>query len=282
MSTAKKARLELVPCSKIIVAERHRKDMGDLQELADSILKVGQLQPIGVTPDFRLVLGERRLRAVRDILHEQTIKAVIIEPDTFTELDCERDENEVRKPFTPSERVAIAEALRAQIGERRGKPATDSEDDIPENIPELAKGKDTREVVADLAGFGNYKTMEQAEKVVKSGCDDLVAAMDAGQISVSKAAKIAALPAKEQKAVVKNGGKMPSAPKPAKAKAKPSENKPDDDEDGPREFSMPDFLVRLSMSVRLLLKEVPECSRDVRDVVADELHAIADAFAEGE
>lgn len=97
----------------------------------------------------------------------------------------ERDENEIRKPFTTSERVAIAEALRKQISERRGRPSKDKPaSDIPENIPELKPGTDTRDAVAALAGFGNSKTMEQASAVVKSGSAKLVAAMDAGEVSV--------------------------------------------------------------------------------------------------
>ena len=40
--------------------------MGDLKALAASIKAVGLLQPIGVTPDLRLVFGERRPRATID------------------------------------------------------------------------------------------------------------------------------------------------------------------------------------------------------------------------
>jgi ParB-like chromosome segregation protein Spo0J len=47
----------------IKVGNRHRKDMGDLTSLADSIREEGLLQPIGVTEKFELVFGERRLRA---------------------------------------------------------------------------------------------------------------------------------------------------------------------------------------------------------------------------
>lgn len=48
----------------IKVGRRHRKDMGDLKSLAQSIKEEGLLQPVGVTSDMKLVFGERRLRAV--------------------------------------------------------------------------------------------------------------------------------------------------------------------------------------------------------------------------
>lgn len=63
----------------ITVGDRHRKDMGDLTALADSIRQEGLLQPIGVTEELQLVFGERRLRATRDILKRKTILARIVD-----------------------------------------------------------------------------------------------------------------------------------------------------------------------------------------------------------
>ena len=63
----------------IKLGTRHRKDMGDLTSLADSIRQLGLLQPIGVTDKFRLVFGERRLRTQRDILKKKTIIAHIVD-----------------------------------------------------------------------------------------------------------------------------------------------------------------------------------------------------------
>ena len=41
----------------IQVGNRHRKDMGSLTSLGDSIRQEGLLQPIGVTEELRLVFG---------------------------------------------------------------------------------------------------------------------------------------------------------------------------------------------------------------------------------
>jgi ParB-like chromosome segregation protein Spo0J len=63
----------------IRVGQRHRRDMGDLTALADSIRQEGLLQPIGVTDRLELVFGERRRLAYRDILKKKTILARIVD-----------------------------------------------------------------------------------------------------------------------------------------------------------------------------------------------------------
>lgn len=93
--------------------------MGDLQALADSIAKQGLLQPIGITENKVLVFGERRLLACRDVLGLREIEARTVNVTSIVE--GERDENEVRKDFTSSERVAIGRAIESQIGNRHPK-----------------------------------------------------------------------------------------------------------------------------------------------------------------
>jgi ParB-like chromosome segregation protein Spo0J len=65
--------VQIVPIASIQVGERYGKHMGDLQALADSIDKEGLLHPIIINQDKRLIAGERRLRACRDILGWQEI-----------------------------------------------------------------------------------------------------------------------------------------------------------------------------------------------------------------
>src|SRR3954454_21500444 len=92
------------------IGDRHRKEVGDLNGLAASISEHGLLQPIGVTPDYELVFGERRLRACRDLLKWKTIPARVVNVRSIAH--GEFAENLLRKDFTPSERVAIVDALR--------------------------------------------------------------------------------------------------------------------------------------------------------------------------
>ncbi len=181
----------------ITVGSRHRKDMGSLTSLADSIRREGLLQAIGVTEELQLVFGERRLRATRDILKKQTILARIV--DVTSILAGEYAKNDIRKDFTPSERVAIAKAIERKVGNRQGQ-RTDRE--LRGKIPEVAPGTRTRETAAEKAGFGNDTTYRQAAKVVENGTPKLIQAMDDGRVSISAAAILAGANADEQEAVL--------------------------------------------------------------------------------
>src|SRR5437870_4606286 len=114
--TRKDRTLETVPVYLIDFDGRHRKDMGDLEALAQSIADVGMLQPIVVRRlaggRYRLIAGERRLRAVAR-LDWETVPAHVVDDlvDAAALLRAERDENTCRKPFTPSEAVSVGMAL---------------------------------------------------------------------------------------------------------------------------------------------------------------------------
>ena len=199
-----------VPCGLVYVGERYRRDLGDLDGLAASIAAEGLLQPIGISADYFLIFGERRLRAVYDVLRQNTIPARVVDVRSLTA--SEHAENEMRKDFTPSERVAIARALEEEIGDRQGE-RTDLE--VPENFPELEPGMETREFAAERAGFGNYKTYAQAKRVVENGVDELIEQMDSEELSINAAyliadqpperqREIAALPESERRDAVRN------------------------------------------------------------------------------
>lgn len=182
-----------MPCDQIRLGDRHRKDLGDLEVLAASIATVGLLHPPVVSKDGVLVCGERRFRAMRDILGWKTIPVIVLEVSSIVE--GEYAENEIRKDFTPSERVAIGKAIEAEIGKRQGQ-RTDLE--LPENLPEVQPGAETREIAAEKAGFGNARTYQQAKKVVEKAVDEVVAQMDTGELSISAAAVIAEQPTERQ------------------------------------------------------------------------------------
>lgn len=196
----------------IKIGDRFRKDMGDLDSLAASINDLGLLQPIGIDSNYRLIFGERRLRAF-EILGLERIAARFID---VAKLAAEHAENEVRKDFTAAERVAIGAAIEAELGNRRGQ-RTDLkaegqgdllETELPENFPEVS-GKETRQIAAEKAGFGNETTYRQAKTVVAQAIPELVEAMDK-TISISAAAMATALPREEQQAImaeIEQGGK---------------------------------------------------------------------------
>jgi ParB-like chromosome segregation protein Spo0J len=185
----------VIDIARIKIGPRHRKDMGDLKSLADNIAKEGLLQPIGITENDELVFGERRLRACRDILGWTEIEARVVGVSSI--VAGEHAENELRKEFTPSERVAIVAAIEAELRqrERRGRPAKEK----PDGHPEFRAGAETREIAAKRAGFGSSYTARAAEAVVTKGVPELVEAMDKGDVAISAAADIAKLAPVEQR-----------------------------------------------------------------------------------
>jgi ParB family chromosome partitioning protein len=96
------------PIDQIIVGQRHRRDLGDLEALAASIAEIGLLHSIVICPDGRLIAGERRLRAAK-LLGWTEIPVHVVDLDAVVR--GEFAENTYRKNLTPSEAVAIAQAL---------------------------------------------------------------------------------------------------------------------------------------------------------------------------
>ncbi|MFW5985200.1 MAG: ParB/RepB/Spo0J family partition protein [Halanaerobiaceae bacterium] len=82
-------------------------DRERLRELADSIQEVGQLQPIIVTTEddsFRLIVGERRFRAVKEEKQGDKILALILEGDVNAR-QIQLIENLQRQDLNPLERA---------------------------------------------------------------------------------------------------------------------------------------------------------------------------------
>ena len=210
-------RIMRLPCTSIVIGDRHRKDMGDLKRLADSMHARGLLQPVGIDHEMNLLFGERRLRAAL-LLGWETISARILDVDALL---AEHDENEVRKDFTVSERVAIGQAIEERIGNRRGqrtdlKAEEEDDEELRQNFAEVvdtpAAGQRTDTTAAEAAGFGNRETYRQAKAVVVNGTPELIEAMDMGKVSISAAAQVAKLPKPEQEEAVKDieKGKKPA------------------------------------------------------------------------
>jgi ParB-like chromosome segregation protein Spo0J len=167
--------------SDIKVGARHRQDLGDIASLAKSIRDVGLLHPLVVRQDMTLVAGRRRLDAIRELgWAEVPVNVVDGLDDALLALRAERDENTCRKDFTPSEAVAIGEALEklerpkaqarqqaALVQNRKGQEARSSESD--ERAP--AENGRTDEKVAEAVGMGRDK-YRKAKAVVEAARQD--------------------------------------------------------------------------------------------------------------
>lgn len=87
----------------IKIPARVRKDVGNVDSLAESLKRSGQITPISVTHDMTLVAGCRRVAAAKQ-LGWKTLEAVVVEgADEARLLAIELEENVYRKDFTPEE-----------------------------------------------------------------------------------------------------------------------------------------------------------------------------------
>ena len=118
----KKMDTKMLRISEVQVAERIRKDNGGLEELANDIREHGLINPITVMEQteggYVLIAGLRRLKAM-ELLGAEEIRATVM---TALEVDemlmLEIAENEQRKEFTVSEKLAFAEKLKAVEAEK--------------------------------------------------------------------------------------------------------------------------------------------------------------------
>ena len=98
-----------VPIKDIIVRKRIRREMGDIEGLAESLKRYGQITPIVISNKNVLIAGGRRLAAAKH-LGWRTINAIISETsDELERLELEVEENVQRRDFTMEE---VAEATK--------------------------------------------------------------------------------------------------------------------------------------------------------------------------
>lgn len=169
-----------IAINKIVVNDRIRKDFGDIDGLAADIKENGLLQPVVVSDDMVLLCGERRLRACKELGMEE-IDAVVKSPaDAHQALMMEVAENENRKSFSVSERLAYAAKLMPIVQE-------EAKDRSGGAVKERKSQGRSRDIVAKEVGFSSGETYRRAKKVAESGNDELVAAMDSGDISINGA-----------------------------------------------------------------------------------------------
>jgi ParB family chromosome partitioning protein len=157
-----------LPIRSIQIGPRHRKDLGDLRPLSESLERVGLLHSVVVDANHRLIAGMRRLEAAK-LLGWKTIPVRVVALDRLVE--GEFAENALRKDFTLSEIAAIAQELRPKVEEQarerklgglnRGKKSP-----VVVNCHHGETGK-TRERIARACGISG-RTLDKIEEVVEA------------------------------------------------------------------------------------------------------------------
>lgn len=116
-----------VRISEIVVGERRRDDMGNIQELADSIKKYGLLHPVVIDEQKRLVAGGRRLEACKLLGWEEIPVTFLGELSEKQLREIELEENLQRKDLTEYEK---SKNLVEIVAIKREQAKTISQNDI--------------------------------------------------------------------------------------------------------------------------------------------------------
>jgi N6-adenosine-specific RNA methylase IME4/ParB-like chromosome segregation protein Spo0J len=164
---------------RIEVGFRYRKELGNLRTLSESIAEVGLLHPVVVTPAGRLIAGQRRLEACRQLGWSEVPVTVV---DLYQAARGEAHGNFVRKDLLPSEIVALKRAIepleRREARQRQGVRA-----DLCHPATVAGCQGDARDRIARYLGVGRT-TIERAEAVLEAAEEEpeefghLVAQMD--------------------------------------------------------------------------------------------------------
>lgn len=211
-----------LPIAAIVVRERTRRDLRNIESLAESIRETGgPLHPPVVrldatTGEYVLVAGARRLAAMRHLGYDHaTVTIARSLTDELSALKAEGEENTEREPFTPSEAVAHAERIEAVIAAqarermaeagRKAAPGRPAER-CAESAQVSPKPERTRDAVAKAVGMSHPKlagarqviaatTDETLPEPVREAAAEAVAEMDRtgnvhGAVRLVEAAKV--------------------------------------------------------------------------------------------
>lgn len=198
------ARFKRLPIDEIVVYERHRKDLGDIEALAADIEANGLIHPVTINHDNELLAGERRLAAANHLGWDK-IDCAILSPDD--DLDIEWSENEMRKNFTITERGEINRDKKAKLSQQGKRTDLNEGDDTCVNVDTSEPKHKSRDIAAKMSGLGGQATATKVENVIDNGSVAVQEAVNGEELSINLASQLVhAVPSKtEQTALVKEG-----------------------------------------------------------------------------
>lgn len=185
----------LIDIEKIIVADRIRKDFGNIQELADDIKANGLINPPVVTPEsdgtFTLLTGERRLRAMRSLGYKQIEVRTWSSLSDEQKLNIEISENEVRKDFSKAERIEYARRLeKVESLKAKERQATSTGGANPQLCQKSDEAGRSDNIIAEKIGIGSRDTYRKEKYIVDNQSQltpEDFADWDEGKLSTNKA-----------------------------------------------------------------------------------------------
>lgn len=164
----RKDKLKHVDPTTITMGERFREDLGDIEELVQSIRDKGLIQPISIDDSGNLIAGGRRLTASL-LLNLPTIPVIVRE--NVEELDLreiELIENIHRKDFTWVERAKLTAEIdklyKAKDSNWSGRKTAEL---IDRSNSQVARDIQLATYVTALPELANCKTADDAGKMIK-------------------------------------------------------------------------------------------------------------------
>jgi len=183
--------------SAIRVGVRHRKDLGDIEALKDSIRVHGLLQPLTITEDGVLICGRRRLEAIRQLGWKQVNVWVRVGLSAgLSAMMAEREDQANLKPYTVTEMADMYEQLKKEIASDAARrvqanqfgassvppdPGGVGNLPTPPGAPSSGLGNlptplgapigDSRVQAAQMIGGAGYKTMEKVVAIREIAAD---------------------------------------------------------------------------------------------------------------
>jgi N6-adenosine-specific RNA methylase IME4 len=151
----------------IVIGDRHRNKMGDIQGLARSIEAVGLLHPVVIDKNNKLIAGERRIRAYQ-LLGRTKIPVTVV--DLAEIVRGEFVENTEREGFTLTEAVSIKRAieplLKAEAKERQREHGGTAPGKHSGQVGTSDKGR-ARDKISNRTGK-KRTTLDKAEKLIEA------------------------------------------------------------------------------------------------------------------
>lgn len=168
----------------IQVGNRHRKDLGDINSLAESIKQNGLFQPITVTPEGVLVCGARRLAAIKQL--EWNEVRVWVRSGISTRLGhmlAEQNDNALHKPLSQLEAAELYREMKSLLAEEAAlrKAATQFSSTKNSEItgpaesaePQIRKLGDARRQAAEMiTGASSYTRLEEINFIQRVANDE--------------------------------------------------------------------------------------------------------------
>lgn len=169
--------MKVIPLAQIVVGDRFREDLGNIEELAASIREKGLIQPLSVNADFVLLAGGRRYNACKSLGLEKVPVMLREGNDEVDAREVELIENIHRKDMSWQEKAKLVARIHTLYTERdpnwMGKKTAQLIDQSEMNVSRALRLAAGLEVFPALE---TCKTADEAHKVIKKAEEEALIA----------------------------------------------------------------------------------------------------------